>query len=675
MRARASGNIMKSRETPHVLVLAAALHERPIPASWLDHLGVSDDEVDQLLASLALAETPGGFQLGAASEADAVIGSASWSARRRVRLALAGACLLPPPQYELAARHFEAAGKNGEASHAWLVAAEAHCRRHKHTAAAPCFEAGLRILPEDTPDADVARIMRNLTQCAALSDNHEQGIALLSSWTETPPWSGRTGARAEGLLALATLYEGAGRHGEAGLTRLRAGRDLSKLGCAASASTAALAAANTLAYALQLTPAGEAARLAIASAHAAGDERARAEAMQIHGLILGMLGVTNEARIFVEQSLDLALNHKFTGEAANAYRLLGTVSEYASCYVDEQESFARALTFCRKSNQTAVAGLCMGCLSYSLFRSGNWKRSERTTRLVLSATDAHPVSKMVAQGVLGLLEAHRGETRPAVKNLDACLASSRAAGIAAMEFFCRLGLAITAEAQGKEDEQHRQLRGLLDFWKSTEDRHDAIPGLSVAVTSFARAGRGDEAAEAAEALEQIASLTANREAAGAAHAAAAELALLRGEAASSVKLFRRALAAYGKRDLPIELSRTHGRLAVALNRNGCFAESGEVFADALRQARRLGARTIAARIEADRSGDQESDATAGGWDLLTERQREVARQLACGSTNKEIAVALGLSTRTVDMHVAHILARLDCRTRAAASARITAALC
>jgi DNA-binding NarL/FixJ family response regulator len=60
----------------------------------------------------------------------------------------------------------------------------------------------------------------------------------------------------------------------------------------------------------------------------------------------------------------------------------------------------------------------------------------------------------------------------------------------------------------------------------------------------------------------------------------------------------------------------------------------------------------------------------GTWSLLSSRQREVARDVARGLTNKEIAARLGVSVRTVDMHVAHVLARLDCRTRAQAAARI-----
>jgi DNA-binding CsgD family transcriptional regulator len=45
------------------------------------------------------------------------------------------------------------------------------------------------------------------------------------------------------------------------------------------------------------------------------------------------------------------------------------------------------------------------------------------------------------------------------------------------------------------------------------------------------------------------------------------------------------------------------------------------------------------------------------------RAADVLRGLARGLTSKEIASELGLSTRTVEMHVARLLDRLDCRTR------------
>jgi DNA-binding NarL/FixJ family response regulator len=45
------------------------------------------------------------------------------------------------------------------------------------------------------------------------------------------------------------------------------------------------------------------------------------------------------------------------------------------------------------------------------------------------------------------------------------------------------------------------------------------------------------------------------------------------------------------------------------------------------------------------------------------------RLVASGRTNREIAGELVLSTRTIDMHVRNILAKLGCRSRTEAAAK------
>ena len=46
-------------------------------------------------------------------------------------------------------------------------------------------------------------------------------------------------------------------------------------------------------------------------------------------------------------------------------------------------------------------------------------------------------------------------------------------------------------------------------------------------------------------------------------------------------------------------------------------------------------------------------------DALTEREKEVVKLLLVGQTNKEIARALGLSPRTVEIHRARVMEKLD----------------
>jgi two-component system response regulator NreC len=65
------------------------------------------------------------------------------------------------------------------------------------------------------------------------------------------------------------------------------------------------------------------------------------------------------------------------------------------------------------------------------------------------------------------------------------------------------------------------------------------------------------------------------------------------------------------------------------------------------------------------------DTTASPPDLLSPRESEVARLLALGHTNAEIAELLGVSERTVESHRARLLEKLGVRTRAELVRRAT----
>ena len=60
------------------------------------------------------------------------------------------------------------------------------------------------------------------------------------------------------------------------------------------------------------------------------------------------------------------------------------------------------------------------------------------------------------------------------------------------------------------------------------------------------------------------------------------------------------------------------------------------------------------------------------WAPLTAREFEVARLVAAGQTNREIAAALFLSPKTVAAHVEHILTKLGAGRRAEIAAWVAA---
>lgn len=82
------------------------------------------------------------------------------------------------------------------------------------------------------------------------------------------------------------------------------------------------------------------------------------------------------------------------------------------------------------------------------------------------------------------------------------------------------------------------------------------------------------------------------------------------------------------------------------------------------RAGRLDAAVVRALLDAN-TGEAPK---RGAWPKgLSDREVEVLRLVARGSTNKEIAKELGLSPKTVQHHVAHVYEKIGVESRAGAS--------
>jgi DNA-binding CsgD family transcriptional regulator len=102
-------------------------------------------------------------------------------------------------------------------------------------------------------------------------------------------------------------------------------------------------------------------------------------------------------------------------------------------------------------------------------------------------------------------------------------------------------------------------------------------------------------------------------------------------------------------------------LAEALARRGTRADTGRahsVLAAAAPDAQRLGMVPFSRRIEGLRAR-----LPAAGPPPLSPREREVARLVGKGLTNRQIAEALYVSERTAQNHVQHILTKLGFANR------------
>jgi DNA-binding NarL/FixJ family response regulator len=113
-------------------------------------------------------------------------------------------------------------------------------------------------------------------------------------------------------------------------------------------------------------------------------------------------------------------------------------------------------------------------------------------------------------------------------------------------------------------------------------------------------------------------------------------------------------------EAPWEAARVRVLLGVACRALRDDESSHLEFVAAERVFVRLGAGPDLARLNALRS-----PSGASSQDRLTGRERQVLALIATGLTNRAIATALAISSRTVDRHVSNILSKLDLPSRSA----------
>jgi len=132
-----------------------------------------------------------------------------------------------------------------------------------------------------------------------------------------------------------------------------------------------------------------------------------------------------------------------------------------------------------------------------------------------------------------------------------------------------------------------------------------------------------------------------------------------------IELLREAVGTLERSESPLELARAQADYGAALRRAGRRVQARAELERALDLAHRCGARRIAnrARAELITAGAKPRRDAITGRDALTVSELRVARLAAEGLTNREIAQALFITTKTAKAHLNRIYRKLDISRR------------
>jgi DNA-binding CsgD family transcriptional regulator/tetratricopeptide (TPR) repeat protein len=372
----------------------------------------------------------------------------------------------------------------------------------------------------------------------------------------------------------------------------------------------------------------------------------------------------------LEQAIRRARELGLEAEAARGYRMIGSSASTLVEYERAEHWLSEGIEYAARTEQWNHRHYMASHQAHVWWCQGRWDEADRAAQRALTEQEGGITTRITALHVAGFVALGRGDADSAATALD----EARAAG-EDMGELQRFSPALWGLAECAVVRQDHAAAVTL-----TESGYDASHAVADAANLFpflvtgtrARLAQHDLAGAQAWADKVSADLGA-RGIPGTLPAvdhAAGLLRLAAGRTGQARELLAAAHAAWSARGRWWEAqwcAPDLARCAVASNRR---TEASTLVAAVRAAASGVAAEPLLAASAGIGSRLDEHDA-AQPWSPLTLRELEVARLVARGLTNREIAGQLRITARTAGSHLEHIRAKLGASRRSEIAAWVT----
>jgi DNA-binding CsgD family transcriptional regulator/tetratricopeptide (TPR) repeat protein len=566
-----------------------------------------------------------------------------------------------------ASRHYERAGLRSQAFRSAMTGATEASRISARQEAYELYQRAIANMPADLPVGEQAELYERFADSAEAIEHNEECVAAAERARELYFAAGRPLDAAGMLVSMSVLAaRGGAAHQEMRSFTERALAETADL--PASVERERLRAvllsieADDRLLASDLATARTGALAARALAESLGDRETALECdLTIARIDIAGGRYETGLRDGMRAARE-ARDAGFESVGVTGYRNLAIMAtrimdhRTASTALEEGLRYADAIeqSHCRQMMSTTAALLDWG--------AGRWEAADKRARheLVDRGCQRGVVGSL---DVVGLVALGRGRLAEARRWLEESFAIGRRIGEVQFILTPLWGLAEMDEAGGDPDAAIVRCEEARSIARSTGERALFIPFVVTGVRAFLAARRPSDAERwAADAHELLADW---EPVAGPAIGHADGLIRLSaGSLTAAREALARAVRGWDDRARAWESAWARLDLVQCLIRMHRHGDAAAVLAEVHRRATELGSVPLVARADELARTGRGRGHTGEAWRPLTVREFEVARLVAAGRTNAEIAEQLDIAPKTASAHIEHILAKLGVTRRA-----------